>query len=211
MYGWLRGIIFSKLAPSVRRQTASAPSSTVRIAQTTITVRRLLNTARSSSEPPSARSGSAGAGAAVDMVACTVFPSGDAQRRGAARAGEHERVGGGGDDRRGGKRSLDLDGREARAVVAADEDMTGLADEHDAAALVDRRAGQADVDAGGDARPRAAAVGAAHDVAAQAEGDDRALGAGDAEQRPLVGQRHRNEPVAVALELEREALLADDE
>ena len=51
MYGWLCGIIFSKLAFSTSLVAAKKPSTTVITAHTTSTSRRLLNTSRSSRLP----------------------------------------------------------------------------------------------------------------------------------------------------------------
>src|SRR5207342_3523373 len=70
---------------------------------------------------------------------------------------------------------------------------------------------QADADAGRNALPGLAAVGAAHDVAAQAVGDDDAVLADESEQRSRIGKRQRREASAVTVELEQQALLAGDE
>src|SRR5512137_1640053 len=51
MCGWLDGIIFSKLALSVSRVAANQASTTVAIAQATITIVRWLKTSRSSRLP----------------------------------------------------------------------------------------------------------------------------------------------------------------
>ena len=51
MYGWLCGIIFSKLAFSVSRVVATYASTSVTSAQTITIASRLLNTSRSSQLP----------------------------------------------------------------------------------------------------------------------------------------------------------------
>ena len=63
----------------------------------------------------------------------------------------------------------------------------------------------------GDALPGGAAIGAANDVAAQPVADHGPALADQAEQGAGVGQRHRGEAAAVAVELQRQALLADGE
>ena len=50
MYGWLAGMVFSKLALSCSR-VACQPSSAVTSAHSSTTTRRWLNSARSTSEP----------------------------------------------------------------------------------------------------------------------------------------------------------------
>src|SRR5262245_14811246 len=144
MYGWLRGIIFSKLALRPSLVAASAASSAVTSAQTIITARRWLNTARSSSEPPLAskpcsESSAAGSWAVAVCIASSI--SGPGHGGEAARAADHQRSGTGARDRGGRLRTFGLHRREGHAVVGADQHVPGLAGQHDAAALVERARG----------------------------------------------------------------------
>ena len=96
-------------------------------------------------------------------------------------------AGAGAHHRRGGGRPLAACiGAKLAPSSLLDEHVPGLADDDHAAALVERARGQADADAGRNALPGLAAVGAAHDVAAQAVGDDDAVLADEAEQRARV-------------------------
>ena len=70
MYGWLRGIIFSKLALSVSRVAATMASRTVTTAQTSITALRWLNTARSSTEPLAGSNCSSVSGVRAGLLTC---------------------------------------------------------------------------------------------------------------------------------------------
>ncbi len=163
------------------------------MAQASITSLRLLKTARSSGEPLAGSNCSRVSGAmGAEVPACMMF-LGQAQvtvctPRGPASA---SRPGPALADRGGRGRPLDLQGGEARAVVAAGEHVPGLADDDDAAALVERAGRQADAHAGGDALPGGAGIGAANDVAAQAVADHGPALADQAEQGAGVGQRHR--------------------
>src|SRR5262249_40538595 len=154
MYGWLRGIIFSKLALSVSFQAASAASSTVSSAHATSTMRRLLKTMRSSHDPDWGSNWSSVAGtarSALASVACMGLsggPAGQGQGMHAARSCDHERAGGGLRDRGGRQRAIDRSRREGGAIVAAHEHVAGLAHEHEAPVVGARAAGDADLQRG---------------------------------------------------------------
>ena len=170
MYGWLCGIIRSKLALSVSFAAATIASTTVITPQTTTTASRLLKISRSSRLPElrskSARSRTTGMRSSESVPMAMVSPVLLVQRLRAdpARAGDIDCILFGADDRRRRRRPLDLERLEARAVVGADEDVARLADEHQAP-RIHRAAGEPVLEAGLDLLPGLAAVGAAERVA----------------------------------------------
>ncbi len=194
MYGWLRGIIFSKLAFSVSRVAASSASSTVSDGAepasppAVVEHRALEPRAAGGSNCSSVRRRAARA-AGPRRAWRPRVRSGQGQGLHAARAGHDQRAGPALTTAAAGSGRSTLHRGEARAVVAADEHVAGLADDDDAAALVERAGGQADA-----ARrwQRSASCGrrrcCARTLPRRPCTTHGAVVADEAEQRALVGQ-----------------------
>src|SRR6478736_3845673 len=162
MYGWPRGIIFSKLAFNVSFIAASVPNSTVSTRQTIITMRRRLKTRRSRREPE-LMSKFSNAGWSAPVVGVCICDSSVCrrQRAYAARTCDNQRAAVCSDHGCRWQRLRHRLQRETLARVITGEHVSGLADDDETAIGADRSAGHSDLQARRYRLPGCAAIDAA--------------------------------------------------
>src|SRR6185295_13081452 len=218
MYGWLCGIIFSKLALSASLVAASVPSTSVSSAQTTTTESLWLNIVRSSRLPDlqskSARPRTTGivSGLAESAVMMIVLARPSARRdpgdHDAARAGECKTCRSDVDKARERHRLPEHHLLERASAIGAARDATArVGNERGALPRANRRddrGGKPGVDLG----PRGAVIVAAVHVAAKPVGDHRGARIGDAEEAAVVRHGERGETSLRGIELQHQSALA---